>query len=262
MTADSGRFIGVDIGSTWTKAVMVDGGGEPVARSVVRTGMSFDNAAMAALKALHETAGTPGGEVKRTISTGYGRRNAEFADGSRTEIACHAKGAFSVHGQAMTVIDIGGQDNKVIKVGADGHVEHFLMNRKCAAGTGAFIEEIARRLDIGLDRLESLAESATEEITLSSFCTVFSATEVLKLIREGASPGNICRGIFNSVVARVVEMGPVGDRIMLTGGVAAAFPLVAAIMEAKTGAKVEIPPFAQYTGALGAALFALEDNKG
>lgn len=259
MTPESARYVGVDIGSTWTKAVMIDSLGETVSRAVVRTGMSFDQAARAALEELHKTSGVPAGKVTRTISTGYGRKNAEFADGSRTEIACHARGAYSVHRQAMTVIDIGGQDNKVIKVGADGNVEHFLMNRKCAAGTGAFIEEIARRLDISLDHLERLAETATEDITLSSFCTVFSATEVLKLIREGQSPGNICRGIFNSVVARVVEMGQVGDHIMLTGGVAAAFPVVARLMEAKTGAKVEIPPFAQHTGALGAALFALED---
>ncbi|MHB8766110.1 MAG: BadF/BadG/BcrA/BcrD ATPase family protein, partial [Deferrisomatales bacterium] len=128
----------------------------------------------------------------------------------------------------------------------------------CAAGTGAFVEEIAHRLDLPLEKIEAYAEAATKEITLSSFCTVFSATEVIKLIREGEGPENLCRGIFNSVIARVAEMGPLGRFIVLSGGVVAAFPVVARILADKAGATVEIPPFPQHLGAFGAALLARE----
>lgn len=256
MTAELALYCGVDIGSTWTKAVIIDGSRAVASRAIARTGISFEAAAQTARDEALKAIGKDAAALTRTVSTGYGRRNAGFADSHRTEIACHAAGAFFSFPGAMTVVDIGGQDNKIIRVAEDGAVEHFLMNRKCAAGTGAFIEEIARRLDIDLKRLEALAESADKEITLASFCTVFSATEVIKLIREGESAGNICKGMFNSVVARVVEMGQISDRVVLTGGVAAAFPIVAKILAAKTGASVSVPDHAQYVGALGAALEA------
>ena len=253
---DEVLYCGVDIGSTWTKVVLADGLGRMRAKGLTRTGMSFENAAKVGLEQVLKEPGGTGRTIARIISTGYGRRNADFADAHRTEIICHATGAYHYFPQAATVIDIGGQDNKVIKMADDGTVEHFQMNRKCASGTGAFIEEIARRLDIGLEKLEALAEAATGDITLSSFCTVFSATEVLRLIREGEGPENIARGIFNSVVARVAEMGEIGDAVVLTGGVASAFPIVARLMEKKTGAVVMIPEDAQFVGALGAAILA------
>lgn len=250
------HYLGVDIGSTWTKAVVIDHLGEPVSRALVRTGISFEGAAAASREEALRLANLPPEALAYTISTGYGRRNAPFADSHRTEIACHARGAHHHFPNAMTVVDIGGQDNKIITVGAGGEVEHFLMNRKCAAGTGAFIEEIVRRLDIDLSTVEKLAEAADRDITLSSFCTVFSATEVIKLIREGEKPENICRGIFNSVIARITEMGQLTTSIVLTGGVAAAFPIVATIMRDKTGLPVNVPPHAQFIGAYGAALEA------
>ncbi len=249
-------FCGVDIGSTWTKATLIDEEKKIVSRAIYRTALSFEEAALKALVGVIEEAGILREAVVGTISTGYGRMNAEFADGRRTEIACHAKGAFHYYPHPCHVIDIGGQDNKIIQLSKDGQVEHFLMNRKCAAGTGAFIEEIARRLDLDLGEIQKLAEAADKDITLSSFCTVFSATEVIRLIREGEHPENICKGIFNSVVARVVEMGQLGDRIVLTGGVAQSFPIVQTIIKEKTGAEVFVPPDAQYAGALGAALEA------
>ena len=157
------------------------------------------------------------------------------------------------------MVDIGGQDNKIIHVLADGAVDALPMNRKCAAGTGAFLEEIARRLDLELGALETMAERADKEITLASFCTVFSATEVIKLIREGERPENICRGIFNAVVARVTEMGPLGRTIVLTGGVVAGFPVVAEILARRADAEVLVPPDPQFAGALGAALEAARE---
>ncbi|PLX40184.1 MAG: ATPase [Deltaproteobacteria bacterium] len=250
-------YCGVDIGSTWTKAVIL---GEEeksdYTRALVRTGISFEAAALSARDEALARAKLAPEDITRTFSTGYGRMNAEFADGRRTEIACHAKGAFHSFPHPCHVVDIGGQDNKIIQLNASGAVEHFLMNRKCAAGTGSFIEEISRRLDIDMKRLEELAENATKEITLSSFCTVFSATEVIKLIREGENPENIAKGVFNAVVARVTEMGTLGGKVVLTGGVAAAFPIVAQILSKATGQEVFIPEHAQFTGALGAALEA------
>ncbi len=246
-------YCGIDIGSTWVKGVALDEEGEVVSTAIGRTGMSFEASCEAVMESL------AGGEkCAFTMATGYGRNNAAFADGTRTEISCHAKGAIHHFPGECHVVDIGGQDNKVIHVRDDGGVENFILNRKCAAGTGAFIEAIARRLDIDLAQIEALAEDSDEEITLSSFCTVFSATEVIQRIREGQSPQNISRGIFNSVVSRVVEMGVLGGRIVLTGGVAQAFPVVAKILADRTGAEVLVPPDAQYTGALGAALFARE----
>ena len=258
MTAPgAGYACGVDIGSTWTKVVLLDGEGEVAARALARTAMSFEEAAGTARDRALDDAGIESDQVTATVATGYGRRNAPIADRHRTEIACHARGAFQHHPHACHVVDIGGQDNKIIHLLENGSVENFLMNRKCAAGTGAFVEEIARRLDLALADLERLAEDADRDITLSSFCTVFSATEVIKLIREGERPENICKGIFNSVVARVAEMGQLGDKIVLTGGVAAAFPVVATILAERTGAEVLVPSHAQFTGALGAALEAL-----
>ncbi len=250
-------YCGVDVGSTWAKAVAVDGDGNVMGRGLARTGMSFE---LAAKTALDELLAKIDAEPRHITATGYGRRNVEGAQSNITEITCHAKGAHYYFQERCQVIDIGGQDNKIIHIDENGAVDHFTMNRKCAAGTGAFIEEIARRLDISLDELESLAEQATKDMVLSSYCTVFSATEVIKLIREGTEPADICKGIFNSVVARVVEMGTLGDTIVLTGGVVEAFPIVASIMEKKTGATVKVPPHAQFVGALGAALISRESS--
>ena len=176
-------FLGLDLGSSWSKAILLDGSGQVVARALQRTGISFEDVARDLRRVALEAAGAEEGRVASTVATGYGRRNVAFAQSRRTEISCHAAGAFHHFPREMDVVDIGGQDNKIIHLLDDGSVEQFLMNRKCAAGTGAFVEEIARRLDLDLGQLETLAEGADRDITLSSFCTVFSATEVIKLIR-------------------------------------------------------------------------------
>ncbi|MDW7708938.1 MAG: acyl-CoA dehydratase activase [Deferrisomatales bacterium] len=252
-------FLGIDLGSSWSKAVLLDADGQVRARVLRRTGISFEDVAAELRQEALDTDGAPGDRLAFTVTTGYGRRNVAFADARRTEISCHAAGAFHHFPREMDVVDIGGQDNKIIHVRRDGAVSNFLMNRKCAAGTGAFVEEVAHRLDLPLERIEAYAEAATKDITLSSFCTVFSATEVIKLIREGEGPENLCRGIFNSVVARVAEMGPLGSFIVMSGGVVGAFPIVAQLMAARTGAQVEVPPHPQFLGAFGAALVAREE---
>jgi len=152
------------------------------------------------------SAGASRGEIARSVSTGYGRDNVAWASDTMTEIACHGKGAFHHFRRAMTVVDIGAQDSKVIHLQADGRRTSFKMNRKCAAGTGAFLEEIAHRLDIPIGDLNGLAERAAKEVTLGSFCTVFTATEILERIRAGEKVEAIIKGAFRSVVKRILEM--------------------------------------------------------
>jgi predicted CoA-substrate-specific enzyme activase len=161
----------------------------------------------------------------------------------------------------MTVIDIGGQDNKVIRLGDDGRRLDFKMNRKCAAGTGAFVEEIALRLDLPLSEMESLAASTDRAVRLSSFCTVFAKTEILSHLRQGVPVAEIVRGAFQSVIQRVVEMDPLTGTVVLTGGVVAHNPTVAQLLGQQLGRDVIVPPDPQQTGALGAALIARKQQE-
>jgi predicted CoA-substrate-specific enzyme activase len=181
-----------------------------------------------------------------------------WSGGKMTEIACHAKGAYHHFRCAMTVIDLGAQDSKVIHLDRDGARTSFKMNRKCAAGTGAFLEEIGYRVDIPLSDLNALAERSTKETTLGSYCTVFAATEVLEKIRVGEKVEDIIKGAFRSVVKRVVEMDAIDGTLVMTGGVVAYNPVLAQVAEESFGRPVLVPPEAQFAGALGAALFALE----
>jgi predicted CoA-substrate-specific enzyme activase len=254
-------FCGVDVGASATKLVLVCDGGEVLSRVVLPTGVDF--AAIAGTcreRALEEIGGAPE-QVVRTVATGYGRRNVPFADAAQTEIHCHGVGCFSLLQRAMAVVDIGGQDNKVIRLGADGRRIDFAMNRKCAAGTGAFIEEIALRLGLNVADMEALAHGTDEAVRLSSFCTVFAKTEILAHLRRGASVESIVRGAFLSVVNRVMEMDPLDGEVVLTGGVVAHNPTIGEILSARLSRPVVVPPFPQFTGALGAALLASTDKE-
>jgi len=156
----------------------------------------------------------------------------------------------------MTVVDIGAQDSKVIHLDDRGRRIGFKMNRKCAAGTGAFLEEIAHRLGLGVEQLNTLAEQATRQLTLGSFCTVFAATEILEKIRAGERVENIVQGAFRSVVKRIQEMESVSGMLVVTGGVAAYNPLLVRLLGEAFGVEAHTPPEPQLAGALGAALFA------
>jgi predicted CoA-substrate-specific enzyme activase len=197
--------------------------------------------------------------LSRCISTGYGRKNVKFSHANKTEIGCHAKGCFHYFPLASTVIDIGGQDNKVIKLDDQGNRISFKMNRKCAAGTGAFLEEMALRLDIPLQDMDGLAKSAHHTVELGSYCTVFSGTEVLEKIRDGNQVSDIVKGIFYSVVKRITEMDLLTDKIVMTGGVVAYNPYLVQMVRELVGRDVLVPERPQLTGAVGAALFAMEE---
>jgi len=184
----------------------------------------------------------------------------DWADGTMTEIACHGRGAHFHFREPITVIDIGAQDNKVINLDARGRRTSFKMNRKCAAGTGAFLEEIALRLNLDVSQLDSLAEQSTKEVSLGSFCTVFAATEILGKIRAGERVEDIVKGAFRSVVKRIVEMDAIEGRLVMTGGVVANNRLLAELAAEAFKTEASVPPEPQYIGAFGAALFAIDKS--
>ncbi len=249
-------YMGLDLGSSMSKGVIIDSQSKVIAKHLVKTGYSFSEAGRTLKENLLRKANLKIEHIKNIVSSGYGRKNVEFANSFKTEIICHAKGAYYYFKKPGKIIDIGGQDNKVITIDETGSVLNFKMNRKCAAGTGAFIEETANRLGIELNKLEDFANRATEDITIASFCTVFAQTEIIRLIKEGQSVENISKGIFNSVCQRIIEMDTFGDSIILTGGVIANFPIIKKLIENKTGCEVLIPENPQFCGAFGAALIA------
>ena len=199
--------------------------------------------------------------IAGAVSTGYGRANVAFVTTqSKTEIGCLSRWGRDRFHEAVTIIDIGGQDNKVIKLDGDGRRASFKMNRKCAAGTGAFLEEMSLRLDIPLEAMNDLARQSLEMVKLGSYCTVFSATEVLENIRHGKKVTDIVKGIFYSVVKRVLEMDSPTERVVMTGGVVAHNPYIVEMTGEMIGRPVLVPGLPQIAGALGAAYYALEEK--
>ncbi len=251
-------YAGIDCGSWNTKAALVDEGGRLVATAVVRTAADVHGAAERAFGELLATAGVDRGVVAEVWSTGFGRHAVTFATGSRTELDAHARGALRSVPGPITVIDVGGQDAKIIVIDAAGRRVAHKMNRKCAAGTGSFLEEIALRLDVPIGELPALAARFSEELQLGSFCTVFTGTEVLHLIREGKRPADLARAAYRSVVKRVLEMERVEGRVVATGGVVAHHPMIVELLEKALGQPVTVPAHPQEIGALGVAIAARE----
>jgi predicted CoA-substrate-specific enzyme activase len=256
-TAPTGRlYCGVDIGASATKVVLIDEAGAYVARVVHPSGVNYQGTARRCLDEALAEAGVEASRIAATVATGYGRTNVDFAVSTNTEIHCHGLGCFHHFPRAISIVDIGGQDNKVIRLEPDGRRANFKMNRKCAAGTGAFLEEIALRLGLKTEEMDPLARAAAEAVNLSSFCTVFAKTEILAHLRQGAPVEGIVRGAFESVITRVVEMDSLAGDVVLTGGVVAHNPTIVEILSARIGRPVAVPPYPQFTGALGAALLA------
>ncbi len=251
-------FAGVDVGASRTKVVLVDSQKEILGHSVRKSGTDFTRTADLALEEALKMAGIDESQIVKTVSTGYGRNNVRYSDTTKTEISCHAKGCFHYFPKAITIVDIGGQDNKIIKLDHQGRRTNFKMNRKCAAGTGAFLEEMSMRMDIPLEEMDALARSADHTVELGSFCTVFSATEVLAKIREGEKVPPLVKGIFLSVLKRVMEMESLSGTVVMTGGVVAHNPYLVEMLRERIDAEVLVPPYPQLTGAMGAALYAME----
>lgn len=255
-----GFGIGVDIGSTATKAVVLGGDGDVVATVLEPTGFSSVDAAERVRRALRDR-GFEVGEAgpARCVATGYGRIAVPYADDVVTEITCHGIGASRLFGGDGVVVDVGGQDTKVIRL-RGGRVVKFAMNDKCAAGTGRFLEIMADRLGVSQERLSVLARMGSET-KISSMCTVFAESEVISLIGRGVAREDIARGVIDSVVSRVSALvgqaGAGADRVFLTGGLCENAFVAERLGEA-LGAAVITCPMARYAGALGAAVRALD----
>ncbi len=251
-------FAGIDVGTTTTKCVIIAADRQMLGSFVRRSGTDLALAAETAFEEATAQAGVAREAVKTIVATGYGRKSVAFAHDAKTEISCHGQGCYHYLTEAITIVDIGGQDNKIIKLNAEGRRTGFKMNRKCAAGTGAFLEEMAYKLDIPISEFNSLAHAAAESSQIGSYCTVFTATEVLDRIRAGERIDEIIRGLFDSVVKRIVEMDTLTGRVITTGGVPAFHPIVTELMSARAGVRVDIAPHPQEMGAFGAALFAID----
>ena len=267
MKQRSGNYVaGIDSGSTSTDVVVLDLEGNIVATAIVPTGGGAAASASSCLDVALADAGIARDDLRATVTTGYGRayiKDEETAD-SVTEITCHAKGAHHLNPAVRTIIDIGGQDNKVIRLDDAGNVVNFAMNDKCAAGTGRFLEMMANALQISLAEMSEMGLSWDEDITISSMCSVFAESEVVSLVAQSKAVPDIVHGLDDSVAAKIASLSKrVGgqEAYMMTGGVARNAGVVAAI-ERKLGCKLFISEHAQLCGALGAALFALEAARG
>jgi predicted CoA-substrate-specific enzyme activase len=250
--------VGIDAGSTTCKLVAVDGAGELVASRLEPASPRLEEQAAEMLGSLQAGLGTPDGLP--AVATGYGRRLVRSAARQVTEITCHARGVFRALGHGGTLVDLGGQDSKVIRIGEEGRPLDFAMNDKCAAGTGRFLEHTAGRLGVEIAELGDRALAATREEPITSTCTVFAESEIISLIARGADLDAIIRGLHRSLVGRIVAMvRSVGldPPLILSGGVALNRGVQAMIGEA-TGERVLLPPHPQLMGAYGAALIAAE----
>jgi (R)-2-hydroxyacyl-CoA dehydratese activating ATPase len=253
---------GVDVGSTQTKAVVMaeNGGREILARALVDTGANVRKAADNAFRAACHNAGIAAPEVGFVVGTGYGRYNISFGNAQMTEISCHARGAHFVYPSTRTVIDMGGQDSKAISVGTDGQVMDFVMNDKCAAGTGRFLANAADVMGIGLDEIGPLSLRASRPVRITTVCTVFVESDILSYLAQGKKAEDILGGVHLAIAKRTLSLArrvPIAPQITMTGGVARNSGMVRALEEV-LGTTMQISPDAHFMGAIGAAVFALE----
>ena len=255
-----GLYVGIDSGSTSTDVVILNEEQEIVSQVILPTGAGAAAGADRALEEALRQANLTREDLTAIVTTGYGRTAIQSGDKSITEITCHARGAFFLNPNVRTIIDIGGQDSKVIRIDDTGNVTNFVMNDKCAAGTGRFLELMARTLELSLEQMSEMGLTWKEDITISSMCTVFAESEVVSLIAQDKTAADIIHGLNESVAAKtcalVKRVGGEGD-YMMTGGVSKNKGVVDAI-ERRLGVKLCISDAAQLNGALGAALFAME----
>jgi predicted CoA-substrate-specific enzyme activase len=256
--------MGVDLGSTTAKTVILDEGAGPVATNVVQMGAVSRAGVQASMRQALDEVGLDARDVVRTVSTGYGRRLVETADNSFTEITCHARGAAALWPGVRLVIDIGGQDSKVIAIDENGFVDRFAMNDRCASGTGRFFEVLGRALEIDIDQIGAVALAGSDDLEVSSMCATFAETEVISLLAQGAEKADIAASVHRAVAARTLGLlAQVGKRtpIVMTGGVAKN-PAAVHYMSQALGLPVQVPSEPQISGAFGAALLALDEHLG
>ncbi|BCH23489.1 acyl-CoA dehydratase activase [Mesorhizobium sp. L-8-3] len=257
------HVMGVDFGSTTAKTVILDLKGNIVAHAVAHMGAVSGNGVKQSMKDALERVGLTQADMGRTVSTGYGRRMLDEADKNYTEITCHARGAVAMVPDARLVIDIGGQDSKVISVDSNGLVAQFAMNDRCAAGTGKFLEVLARAMEIELEEMGGVALQAKEKLKISSMCATFAETEVISLLAEGHPKSDVLGAVHKAIATRTLGLvGRVGKKgpVVMTGGVAKN-PAAVHYIEAEMQLPLILPDNPQIAGALGAALIGLDDYK-
>lgn len=252
---------GIDIGSITTEALLFDKDKGIVGYTILQTGADSKKTAEIALEKALAFPGKGESDISYIVATGCGRKRATFAKEAVTEITCIARGVNFLFPEARTIIDIGGQDTKVIRVDEKGRVTEFEMNDKCAAGTGRFIEVMAKALNVDLDKIGEISLNHKKELTISSICTVFAESEVISLVSEGEELEDILYGIHRAIADRTMglisRLGGVQEEVIMAGGVAKNVGVVRALEKVlNTHLKIYVEP--QIIGALGASIIALE----
>ena len=250
--------MGIDVGSTASKCIILKNGQEIIGKSLIDVGTGTSGPARAIADAF-DSCGMKKEDMDYILGTGYGRNSLTIVDHQMSELSCHARGASFLFPNVHTVIDIGGQDVKVIQI-ENGAMVNFQMNDKCAAGTGRFLDVMARVLEVKVGDLATLAAQSTKRVAISSTCTVFAESEVISQLAAGSEKSDIINGVHQSVAARVVGLAHrigIRDDVVMTGGVAQNGGVVKALEE-ELQHEVKTSPLTQYVGALGAALFAYQ----
>ncbi|MBI2537747.1 MAG: 2-hydroxyglutaryl-CoA dehydratase [Gemmatimonadetes bacterium] len=251
---------GVDVGSTQTKAVIIDESKRILARSLVDTGANVTRAAEHAFQEALQGGDLREEEVEYVVGTGYGRYKVTFGNTQVTEISCHGRGAVHLFPGTHTVLDMGGQDTKAIRVAPTGEIVDFCMNDKCAAGTGRFLGAAASALELSLGELGPTALRGERPVKISTTCTVFAESEVLSWLGKGKKTEDILLGVHQSIAQRSVGLlrrVGIDPEVTFTGGVARNQAMIAALNE-RLGLAVNVSDESHYIGAIGAALFALD----
>lgn len=251
---------GVDVGSTQTKAVIIDEERRIVGRALTDTGANVMLAAEGSFQEALKDSDLREEEVEYIVGTGYGRYKVTFGNTQVTEISCHGRGAVHMFPDTRTVVDMGGQDTKAISVAPTGEIVDFCMNDKCAAGTGRFLGAASSALDIPLERLGPTALEGERPVKISTTCTVFAESEVLSWLGKGKKIEDILLGVHQSIAARsagLLRRVGINDQVTFTGGVARNTAMIATLNE-RLGVEVNVSEESHYMGALGAALFALD----
>jgi predicted CoA-substrate-specific enzyme activase len=251
---------GVDVGSTQTKAVVLDSEPTILGRSLIDTGAKLTEAAESAYALALEDAGVERSEISSVIGTGYGRYRVEFGDTQVTEISCHARGAVFLFPRTTSVLDVGGQDTKAIRVGDQGQVLDFCMNDKCSAGTGRFLGAASQALELPLGELGPLALTAKNPVKMTTTCTVFAESEILGWLALGRKVEDVLLGVHMAIASRSISLlrrTGIEPEITFTGGVSRNAAMVK-LLEDLTETPINVSDESHYCGAIGAALYALD----
>jgi predicted CoA-substrate-specific enzyme activase len=251
---------GVDVGSTQTKAVILNRDRSPIASVLIPTGANVTTAADRAFQQALSESGRDRKEISYVIGTGYGRYKVIFGDFQITEISCHARGAHFLFPETRTVIDMGGQDTKAIRVDTDGNVLDFAMNDKCAAGTGRFLAAAADVMGLSLDEIGDISLRAVKPVRMSSVCAVFVESDIMSYLAQNQSIEDILGGVHSAIAARTMSLirrVGVEPEVTFTGGVSRNSGMIRAL-EIKLACSLNVSRQSHFAGAIGAALFAME----